>query len=1410
MAVQRLLQTQTALLLSAEGRESLQYLLAPILCKSRQQQKQFYAIYQTYLAQDLQETPVKTAKIPTADKQSKYIWSLLLLGFLGLLFLLWKNTTTSTVISPKIQFERINHQVHIGDSLHFQNISTGYDHQIVIFEWHLIDEKSKAIEQKISSKHFDLILSTTIKEYTKKIQLIGKDSLTGKVIGSDVMPLSIYCKSPPEITAITVDDSLLTPAQPLPFSANVIGQSLAYEWDFGDKTKAFIPNPIHAYDKTGNYLVQLTVKDTTQKFGKCAHSLQTYVNIEAPTPEEIIASSPFELKKDPPKTVYQSKAWAYILLLILLTTAGWSWINWFFRPLLESPPVNDFKSINTKALKPLAELIQPTFLQFEIANLLRKRHPSRRREMALAKTVNTTVEKGGYSELHFKYKTQPTQYLVLVDLSTTTKYQAALQTYLPTFFEKQDVLIHTFFYKTDLQTIHNKQFPNGLAFKRLYELYPLHRLLILGDVQPLVDTHLQEKQIPKFWQQLIDLWPNHAICTATPISAKIHTSLSTEQNCAIFSNDLAGILAAVKHLEEQANETREEWQETPSLRYPKQLESNTTGTNFEELSKSNFPSNYPEIWRWFKALVVYPGATLSTAVAIGKALKVPPTYDNLQQLSQISGLQKENFDSHVWLNIWQDLPKAEEQTARQAVITQLAAILDQTPEKNPAIQSLKNTLVIQQFALNPQDIIHQKTLRYLYQQGLLSELQLAELDLVIQRHVPNYRSGKINGETFVNFLADALKQQKKRPRPWNIPYFWWALGLSLVALSLGSAMYFTKRGVLKDTFKIAKTEAARLNNLAVAYYTEEIPLNNVSATKDTLSSTYFGFNSISTTAGQFLDQAIIVDSVFKKAHENYQKLYYNDGLSHYQSFQENETYPLAKAKEPFKKAIYYKEFKDSTIYYSAMLALANIHNLLNEQDSVCQLLTNLAAITNPALQAKVQQLKKNAIYCATQPVEVKLTGKIVDANSLAGLADVNIKGEEITVQSSEAGSYQLIINKLPEQTELELTFNKSGYQSINKVIELKSAIIPIEIIRLLPRTSNEEVEIKGRIVNAQTGSGLPDISIGSTKTDKQGFFKYQLIPSTTDQTILTISIQVAGYEAYQKDIILSQTNNVFLQLIPKGRNVATEYNFPVPEMVLVAGGTFTMGCTPEQEFVCELDERPAHQVQLDSFEIGKYEVTNEQFAAFINDYGSTTIKTGVHTGQKIVIADGWGIQQGADGRWQPAEGYKNHPAVGMPQEGAAAYCTWLSQKTGQNWRLPTEAEWEYAARGGPNQVNYIFAGGDNLAAVAWCYSNSYEKGHGHPNYGTNPVGQRKPNTLGIYDMSGNVFEWCAGWYQKDAYATFEDKLAINPQAPTTGEKRILRGGSWHLYSKVDARVANRIHVPKETRGNISGFRCVRQ
>jgi formylglycine-generating enzyme required for sulfatase activity len=258
-------------------------------------------------------------------------------------------------------------------------------------------------------------------------------------------------------------------------------------------------------------------------------------------------------------------------------------------------------------------------------------------------------------------------------------------------------------------------------------------------------------------------------------------------------------------------------------------------------------------------------------------------------------------------------------------------------------------------------------------------------------------------------------------------------------------------------------------------------------------------------------------------------------------------------------------------------------------------------------------------------------------------------------------------------------------------------------------------------------------------------------------------------------------------------------DIPLPTMLRIPGGSFQMGSTEYAE------EQPVHSVTVADFSLSETEVTHTQFAAFLNAKGNQEeggISWYDESGSGYNGYAGAAIQQEAKGIWVVKAGREDHPVNYVSWHGARAYCQWLSEKTGQRYRLPTEAEWEYAAGGGTvdrdilGNRRFIYAGSDELDEVGWYASNIN-------NTGTRPVRQKKANALGLYDMSGNVWEWCADWY-----GYYPSQPQTNPTGPSDGAYRVYRGGSWDGDAEF-CRVADRDGYTPDSRHHDLGFRLAR-
>ena len=224
-----------------------------------------------------------------------------------------------------------------------------------------------------------------------------------------------------------------------------------------------------------------------------------------------------------------------------------------------------------------------------------------------------------------------------------------------------------------------------------------------------------------------------------------------------------------------------------------------------------------------------------------------------------------------------------------------------------------------------------------------------------------------------------------------------------------------------------------------------------------------------------------------------------------------------------------------------------------------------------------------------------------------------------------------------------------------------------------------------------------------------------------------------------------------------------------PQVVTIPAGWFLMGSDAGQDA-----ERPVHRVYVDAFAMATTQVTNEEYGRFLN----------------------------ATGRERPP--FWNDPNFNEPRQpvvavswfDAVAYCEWLSAETGEVCRLPTEAEWERAARGGVD--GHLFPWGDESPQSRPRYGELWQNG-------PEPVGQSEPNAYGLYEMCENVHEWCSDWFAPDYYAISPER---NPQGAEKGERRSSRGGSWRHHIKI-SRCSTRSSIPPEFQYADYGFRVVK-
>ena len=407
-------------------------------------------------------------------------------------------------------------------------------------------------------------------------------------------------------------------------------------------------------------------------------------------------------------------------------------------------------------------------------------------------------------------------------------------------------------------------------------------------------------------------------------------------------------------------------------------------------------------------------------------------------------------------------------------------------------------------------------------------------------------------------------------------------------------------------------------------------------------------------------------------------------------------------------------------------------------------------------------------------------------------------GKTITIRPSLEANFTQVTLTTNEGADIYVDGNRLGTTRWTGTLELGEHSVETRQashhsaytnVRITPQSAGQTVTLNNPlpIYGSLIVDGSPadvDVYVDGKKVGTSPLFVSELLIGTH-----TIRLEKNGYDQQEKTVQIAENQESMLDFTltktvakapivpaaPQGGTVETITVKGVSfNMIKVQGGTFTMGATSEQGSDADSDEKPTHQVTLSDYYIGETEVTQELWQAVMG----TTIQEQAKKGMYDTSLYGVG---------------NSYPMYYISWDDCQTFITKLNQLTGKNFRLPTEAEWEYAARGGQKSRGYKYAGSNTLSDVAWYGDNSSSKTH--------PVQQKQANELGLYDMSGNVFEWCQDWY-----GGYSSSAQTNPTGPVSGSDRVFRGGSWN-YNARYCRVSYRFSItPSFNIGNYLGLR----
>ena len=1374
----------------------LKYSLAPFVASSAAEQARFYDFFDAYVREQaawadawLEEAPDKEDPPGQETPSPDYSLPILLTALVFLLLVAALRQCESPPppplriqLPPALQPQADNPYpvLREGSSYRFSALPATAD--TATYRWAVYDTVSGRELQAGSGRYFELAAAAYGRPQRLVVRAPDKRA--------DSLLLRIHCAQPPAMPDWQVSATPALPGQAYRFAVAPADSSVSVVWVFNRQDSLLGAAVSYTFAAAGRVEVECTL---ARNAADCYTSARRSYQLGGG--QALMPLAAMSRDDTPPTGQQRPRPWLWLLCLLPLLPAAWLLREWHRKrtapPAPGGPEMAAARKLHKKApyvipyLSPDSHISCPPDF-FRMAEQLRRREEGERSDIDIEGSIQATIEGGGYPVLREKRDTRPGDYLLLIEQGTARSQQLRLFARLAAFFRSQDAPVHVYFHNGSFNSFWNDEQPQGVSWGFLQKKYDGHRLVLIGSGHGLLDAQqprpaLQQTQLRQLqhWQQVLCLTP-------LPVSAWMAAELLLHRHFLLYPADTEGILAGLEAL--SALET---YEPGPFLLWEQALKSRRRDPDprfrlWETVEDHrDFLAGDDEAFRWLCGLAVCVSPDFALTVAIGRKLGIEVTHDRLLRLSRIPWLDRNEPDTDLRLALLRELSPADERLAREAVKEALEAVRAQVANSF-AFHKWETSLAIQQFALSPEDPGHRQLLRDLLALGLFSGSQRAELDGLVQR-----RLQPTAGEDFgiVAYL------QQPEPRPFFTAPLLLALaclGLSLGLLLAGLQQPPRLPAVLVENMP---DEAQRWHNAGVD-----------TARQLLLPADYDRWRAragADSSAAALFEKALRARGSYPLASYHRRVLDYNMGAQGFNfalgdkiagsaeppagllpaGQQQGAAVPGLAAELP-PEVLRSRRFQ-ALLSAAGRFAAAAAGTAADDRlgwaarhgYGLCQyyLAADYGALPPDSARASytaLEALTEGAYFDSLRtvmpvnlqtllgvapppppPGSLRLRGRVLDAANdrplagalvLAGLAGSTTAeglkaGRGVTHRLATDAQGRFVLEGVAAGLDSLLLYAEaSGYRAETLRVPLMARLPSIRLRANGPGVSSRDPDPDPPIASTGNSSSNADIPTNPPSGGSGGTQPTVAPPSNPQPT--------------------DPANGTGLTETDETAIAALAGTF-----VLVAGGSFDMGCTREQRD-CESDE-PVHWVTLSSYYIGQYEVTQAQWRAVMGNNPSEF--------------------QGCD----------QCPVERVSWEDVQEFIRRLNQRTGLKYRLPTEAEWEFAARGGNNSERYQYAGGNNLDEVGWYSRNAENKTH--------PVGQKKRNELGLYDMSGNVWEWCQDWY-----GDYPSSAQTNPTGPATGAYRVLRGGSWRGDPRY-CRVAARSDDFPGNRFNFLGFRLAR-
>ncbi len=993
-----------------------------------------------------------------------------------------------------------------------------------------------------------------------------------------------------------------------------------------------------------------------------------------------------------------------------------------------------------------------------VTQQLRNRAQSETQRLDMVQTVNATIQQGGLPTFKYKKQTRPTDYLLLIDRQSVRNHRAQLFDSLYAVFKAQEVEIARFFYDSDVRVCYSEDYPHGIALADVQQRYYQSRLLIVGTGGQLLNPMSGKAAA---WTAVFKQWKDRALFSPKPLTA---WGYDERQLSALFTTlpaTLQGLGFWVEEVNTGADARFDNWADkiddvpnapiVPDDADPLPI----LDLYFE-----------PNTVKWIAACAIYPTLHWDLTLWLGQSPLTPEggTLREFNKDGSLKQLIKEGTPNEpttstppsggqgglsTFANLMQICRLSWFVNGEMPDETRTALLHYLEQNDAPLLLHLRNAIA-EELQRNPpptDSAAYDKfRLNIALNRWLTTtdaqkkkELEAEVADLLAQGAEPDFTVLKyLNApRTALDFIVP--DDWKKFVHPSGFAALGWlkawkevVLGAILLVLGLVGIFYPYQF----KTFDCSKEELRQLVvNDTTRYFCLDNSFNRM-AYHEQFVHKLIEERRFNDTAGFTVPNKYATDSILLANLLNVEvtNLAGTPILRLFYECRSNIAVDLYRSAEKF----YQNNKKDSACLVLEIAAKLDSldKDIKVAQAFLCGKVDKKARFDiAPIIRGRV--MSSSSLSVLTDDSGATLTDGenilAIDGENAMPLADVQITGAGVNTRTDAQGNYLL---KLPPQypsDKIALTFTKYGYSIVNQTFTIDK-IKQLATVSLVP--------------NATKPSETPKKDTPIAKP-----------PIVNTPSVLT-----------PKDSV----------------------NAPilVPVMVAIKGGTFQMGSDDKIDNIVQ----PLHNVTLSDFFIGKHEVTNAQFCQFLNDKGNQTEDEIKWVDlERSVKNETCRIQTQGKG-FIVEKGYENYPIIWVNHYGATAYAQWLGNKTGKKYRLPTEAEWEYAARGGIKSKGFTYSGSNTVSDVAWYDQNSDMQVH--------PVGGKQTNELGLYDMSGNLFEWCSDWYEQKYY---KKSAAQNPKGAELGYSRVFRGGSF-VNNAWECRVVDRYNEPPTRHSENVGFR----